>query len=259
MNPPPAPSDPAAIPPPVLPPAARRPTRRVMALVAVAAAVLVVAAAVVAAGRGGRSPGAVSVTARLVNTVDLQVAPGQLTIVSAPVSQVRLTGDLRWTGHIPLAAMRVDHVARILHLSYRCAAASPCTENFRLVIPPRTAVILHQPSGHVIMAGLAGPLRITARSVNVSGTGLRCPSLAAAITSGHLSATFEAAPRRVSLTLISAQATLRLPASVGYAISSQVTSGYVHVGIPQASSAPRTVTDRIVSGELELLPVAGTR
>ena len=78
--------------------------------------------------------------------------------------------------------------------------------------------------------------------------------MSADITSGHLSATFDLAPRHVSLTLISAQATLRLPAGTAYAVSSRVTSGYVRVGVPQDSGAPRTVTDRIVSGELELLP-----
>jgi hypothetical protein len=32
-----------------------------------------------------------------------------------------------------------------------------------------------------------------------------------------------------------------------------VTSGYLHAGIPQASTAKRTITARIDSGELELL------
>jgi hypothetical protein len=234
------------------PPGPRRPPRRAVAVAVVALAVVAVVA-LVAAARGG-SPGAVSVTAGSVSTVDLQGAPGQVTIVGAPTDHVTLTGHLQWTGHAPVAATRFDHVGHVLHLSYRCALASPCTERFLLVVPPRTAVILRQPSGHVIVGGLAGPLRIIARSVEVSATRLRCPSLAAAITSGHLSATFAAPPRRVSLTLTSAQATLRLPTSVDYAVSTSVTSGYAHVGIPQASNAARTVTARIASGELELLP-----
>ena len=108
-------------------------------------------------------------------------------------------------------------------------------------------------AGHVVISGLAGPLQITASSVDVSATGLRCPSLAAAITSGHLGATFAAAPRRVSVTLRSAQATIWLPGGTGYAVSGQVTAGYLHAGIPQNGSSPRSVTARIVSGELDLL------
>ena len=73
------------------------------------------------------------------------------------------------------------------------------------------------------------------------------------ITSGHMSAAFETAPRNVSVTLTSAQATVRMPGSVSYAISSQVTSGYVQVAVPQSAAAARTVMARIDSGELELL------
>jgi hypothetical protein len=89
--------------------------------------------------------------------------------------------------------------------------------------------------------------------VDISATGLRSPSLRAAITSGHLSATFAAAPRHIAIALISAQATLRLPPAAGYAIRAQVTAGYMHTGIPQNDSAARTIAVRIDSGELELL------
>jgi hypothetical protein len=89
--------------------------------------------------------------------------------------------------------------------------------------------------------------------VDVSAAGLRSPSLTANITSGHLSAAFASPPRRVNVTLISAQATLHLPARATYRLSQQVTSGYVHAGVPQASDSPRTIAVRIDSGELELL------
>ena len=56
------------------------------------------------------------------------------------------------------------------------------------------------------------------------------------------------------MTLISAQATLRLPANADYAVRRDVTAGYVHVGIPQYAGASRTISARIDSGELELLP-----
>ena len=141
----------------------------------------------------------------------------------------------------------------VLHLGYRCAAHSPCTGRLRLVVPQHCGIVLRQPSGHVIATGLAGPLRISARSVDISATGLRSPSLAASITSGHLSAWFVSPPGRVGLALVSAQATVHLPATVPYRVSQQVTSGYVHAGIPQASNADRTITARINSGELELL------
>ncbi len=66
---------------------------------------------------------------------------------------------------------------------------------------------------------------------------------------------FVRAPRRVSLALTSAQATVRLPGvSPGYQVSQQVASGYVHVGVGQATSSPYQVQAQVTSGELELLP-----
>jgi hypothetical protein len=239
----------------------RAPRRTTVVLVA--AALLVVALIVVVATQssGGTGPGpvagtrSVAVTAGRVGTVDLEGVPGQLTITASDTGQVRLTGQLHWSGHAPAASVRTDTAARALHLDYVCADSSPCTEDYRLSVPAHTTVALSQPSGHVIISGLSAPLRISAGSVDVSATSLRSPTLTAAITSGHLAAAFAAAPRRVSLALTSAQATVHLPAvTPGYQLSQQVTSGYVHAGVPQAASSPHQVSVRISSGELELLP-----
>jgi hypothetical protein len=229
------------------------------AVVAVAvAAVLVAAAASGGAPRGSHGDSgtsrAVSITSAQVTTVELLGVPGQLTGVGAATSQVSLTGPLHWTGQAPRVVTRLDRATGTLLLAYQCAPASPCTQNYRLVVPWRTAIQIRQPSGHIVLAGLAGPVRISAASADISASGLRSPSLAATITSGHLSATFAAPPQRISLTLRSAQATIHVPASTRYAVSSQVTSGYIHTGIPQGSQAGHTIHAVITSGELELLP-----
>jgi hypothetical protein len=239
------------------PGARRQPWRSPAVVVGLVALVAVTAAAAASAasargshGTGGTST--VSVTAGSVRTVELQAVPGQLTIVGSATGRVTLTGQLDWRGHAPAATNRLVS-GHLLRLLYRCATASPCTANWRLVVPRHTAVVLSQPSGHVVVSGLAGPLRITAASVDVSATRLSSPSLQAIITSGHLAATFDAPPQQVSVTLISAQATLSLPGSVAYALSDQVTSGYVDVGIPVTGGTEHTVTARVLSGELDLL------
>jgi hypothetical protein len=206
-----------------------------------------------AAGQGGTTR-AVQVTASRVGSIELHGVPGQLTIVGAGAGQVTLTGQLHGTGGAPAIETRLERAAGVLMVSIRCATAVPCTENLRLVVPGTTSAVVWQPGGRILVTGLAGPLRITASSVDISASGLRSPVLAAVITNGHLSAAFTAPPRQVSITLASAQATLRLSASVAYRVTQQVTSGYIRVGIPQADSATRTVTARIDSGELELLP-----
>jgi hypothetical protein len=206
-----------------------------------------------AAGQGGATR-AVQVTAGRVGTIDLHGVPGQLTIVGTGSGQVTLTGELHGTGGAPAIETRLERATGVLVVSIRCASAAPCTENLRLAVPGTTGAGVWQPGGRVLVTGLAGPLRITASNVDISAGGLRSPVLTAVISNGHLSAAFTAPPRRVSITLASAQAALRLPAGVAYRVTQQVTSGYIRVGIPQADRATRTVTARIDSGELELLP-----
>ncbi len=226
----------------------------VVGVVAVVVLTLVLAAAARDRGHGDSATRTVSVAADSVRAVYLQGAPGQLSIDAVRTSRVTLSGQLHWTaGRSAVIVTRPRLAGGVLHLAYRCAAHSPCTQRLRLVVPQHCGIVLREPSGHVIMSGVAGPLWIRARGVDVSAAGLRSPSLAASITSGHLSAVFASPPRRVSITLISAQATLHLPAGAAYRLSQQVTSGYVHAGIRQASAAGRTITARIDSGELELL------
>ena len=187
------------------------------------------------------------------SVVNLQGVPGHLVIDGTGIGAVRLTGQVRGTGTVPVAATRLDRPAGVLVVSIRCAPASQCTQNLRLVVPADTGIVVQQPGGQVTVAGLAGSLRLTGAHVNIGASGLRTPTLTAAITDGHLSAAFTLAPEQVSITLTSAQAALRLPGRAAYRISQQVVSGYIHATIPQESSSTRTVTARLRSSELELL------
>ena len=165
-----------------------------------------------------------------------------------------LTGQLTGEGSVPAVETRFDRAARTLVLSVRCASGTRCTQSLRLAAPADAVTAVRQPGGRVVVTGLAGPLRITAANVDISASGLRSAGLDAVITSGHLSATFAAPPRRIGITLARAQATIRLPAITAYRVTQEVTSGFVKVAIPEAVSATRTVTVRIDFGELELAP-----
>ena len=245
------------------PPRRRRRARRIGLPLTMAVACAAVATVVLAvgdpgamgmpAGHGGTTR-SVQVTASRVGTIDFQGVPGQLIIAGTSSGQVTLTGQLHGDGGAPTVGTRFDRAAGVLVVSVQCAPATQCTQDLRLAVPAGTGAAVRQPRGRVVITGLAGPLRITAANVDISASGLRSTDLAAVITNGHLSATFAAPPRQVSITLASAQATLRLPDRAAYRVTQQVTSGYVRVAVPQASGAPRTVTARIDSGELELLP-----
>jgi hypothetical protein len=228
-------------------------------LAAVAATVVVVSSAaadgrppLVTTGGGSRS---VALTSGPVRTVELIGLAGKLTVTGTAGDRAELAGPVQWNGPAaPQITSRFDRLTGTLKLTSSCAAGSPCTAAWRLTVPRRASLVLFQPSGQVTLAGLAGPVRIGAASVDISATGLRSPSLVAYIASGHLAADFAAPPGRLAVTLASAQATIRLPDSVRYAVTSNVTSGYLQNGIPTSAAAARTVSVRISSGELALLP-----
>jgi hypothetical protein len=220
----------------------------------------VLVAVLVAKSRPAPGSVAVSVSAASVSTVVFDGPPGQLSITGEPgnaahANQVSLTGQVHWApGHRAAVALGPHQSGHMLRLGYRCAAGSPCTGHLRLTLPEHTALVLNQPSGHVVLYRLAGRVRINARSVDVSASALRSPALTAVITSGHLSASFASPPRQLAVTLLSAQATVYLPSGSAYRLSQQVTSGYLHAGVPQSPSASRTISARVTSGELDLEP-----
>jgi hypothetical protein len=219
----------------------------------------VLVAVLVAKSRPAPGSVAVSVSAASVSTVVFNGPPGQLSISGEPgnaasAKQVTLTGQVHWVpGHRAAVAIGPRQSGHVLRLGYRCAAGSPCTGHLRLTLPERTALVLDQPSGHVVMYRLAGRLRINARSVDISASALRSPVLTAAITSGHLSAAFLSPPRQLGVTLLSAQATVLLPRGAVYRVSQQVSGGYLAAGVAQSPTASRTITARITSGELALV------
>jgi Toastrack DUF4097 len=232
--------------------------------VAVAATAALVIAGVAAgwlsaALRPGPPARGISVVADSVRSITLLAPPGRLVITGEPANhlaapgRITLAGTLNWSGHRAAIAAPPRQSGHHLRLAYRCAAGSPCSGDLRLTVPEGTAIDVDQPSGQMTLTALAGPLRITAHSVDITAARLRCPDLDATITSGHISASFDTAPRRLAVSLVSAQGTVRLPAGGVYRLSQQVTAGYLQAAIRQAPGAARTITARIDSGSLELI------
>jgi hypothetical protein len=196
---------------------------------------------------------AVLFTASRVASVDFRGVPGQLVIAGTGSGQVTLSGQVRANG-TPSVETRLDRATGALTVSVRCPSAIACTQDLRLAVPGNASTTVRQPGGRVVATGLAGPLEVTAVNAEVSISGLRSPSLTAAITNGRLSGDFSVPPRQVAVSLTSAQATIRLPARTAYRVTGKFTSGFMKVTVPQASDATHTVTVHVKSSELELLP-----
>lgn len=145
------------------------------ALAVAGAIAIAVLAAVLVAVKDGQAAGntrMVSVSVARPAVLEVQDVPGQLTVVGTRTGGVTMTGQLHWTGRHPAVVSAPSLTGHTLRLAYRCAAGSPCTGDLRLVVPGSTTVVLRQPSGHVVVSGLAGPLRITATGVDISASRL---------------------------------------------------------------------------------------
>jgi len=195
----------------------------------------------------------VSVTETGVDAVDFDGVGGTLTVAAAR-GPVRLTGTLNWTGPPPRTSVTRDHTGRGLHLSYRCAPASPCTEDYRLTVPAGTALTVRQPSGQLTLSGLRGRLSITAASADVVARHLDAAHLRASITAGRLDASFDSPPESVQIELTRADGTVRIPGPARYRVSQQVSGGSADVRVPRSSSAARTIVATLHDGQLALLP-----
>jgi hypothetical protein len=202
----------------------------------------------------GPGPGTVSVSRTVTGPVYLHAPPGVLVVTAAPAGPVVLTGQLHWPSGTAAAHVTATRSGGALRLSYRCPAGQRCTASLRLRVPPRTPLVLDQSSGHLVLDGLTGPVSLTGMNVSVLGTGLRSATFAAAITSGQLTAGFTAPPSRLQLTLASAQATLRLPATVRYAVIAQAGDGSVSIGVPRSAGSAHRIYAQLGSAELRLAP-----
>jgi hypothetical protein len=196
---------------------------------------------------------AVSVTEAGVDAVEFDGVGGTLTVTAAP-GPVRLTGTLNWTGPPPRTSVTRDRTGRGLHLFYRCAPGSPCTEDYQLTVPAGSTLTVRQPSGQLTLSGLSGRLSIIAASADVVARHLAAAHLRASVTAGQLDASFDSAPQSVQLELTRANGTVRVPGTARYRVSQQVSGGSADIRVPRSGSAARTIVATLHDSQLALLP-----
>ena len=79
-------------------------------------------------------------------------------------------------------------------------------------------------------------------------------TLRAVINGGQLTADFVRPPRSVRVQLIRADGTVRVPGTVRYRVSQQVSGGSADVRVPRSGSSGRTIVATVRDSQLALLP-----
>ena len=191
-----------------------------------------------------------------VSTVELDGINGSLTVGVGNSAQISVTAQPAEGHGAPTLALRLNAATHVLALTCSdsnggTAAACPAS-TYAVLVPAHVGVTLHEVSGQAVLTGLSGSVSITAASADTSAQGLRTTDFSAAITSGTLNASFATPPAHVSVSVISAQASLQFPADASYDVRRKSVSADIQVDIPQSSASVHTVQVSATSGEINL-------
>lgn len=229
-------------------------------MIGVVVVVLMVVAVAWRSATDHPAPAAVSLSrgAAGVQSVDLDGFNGRVTVGVGDGSHI--TADAQPVdGHAaPNLAFRMDSSTG--HLALTCSSPGvapgtiPCpATTYNVLVPPHVAVSLHEDSGQAMLVGLSGPVTITASSADTVARALRTDDFTASMTSGTLDATFASAPARIAVTVVSAQASLRLPGATAYDVQQKAVSADIQVHVPQSATSTHIIQATATSGEISLV------
>jgi hypothetical protein len=207
---------------------------------------------------------------------DLQVqvnSGGTVTIKAGPPGQVTLSSTLTWLVRKP--AVTQSWQGKIFRVGATCPKFDPfedCQASVTVSVPAGTAVQGQAGGGSLTVVGMSGPLHLTATSGlllarDVSGpvwataqsgsvvarTGLRSPSLRAAVSSGQISLIFSTRPRSTAISVGSGSAAITVPSGSRYRVISSDGPGSLYLA--PGLSDPRSnllLTAVVDSGEARI-------
>jgi hypothetical protein len=199
-------------------------------------------------------------------------APGQsVTVIRSRAGQVRVTSTLSWL----LGSPTVSHAwhGETLRISASCPSVDlfeDCQVGLVIQVPADVTVRVAVGSGSATVAGLTGPVHLTASSgsihlTEVSGpiwatatsgsidatSGLTASHVTAAVGSGLLMLGFAKSPEALALDVGSGSARVTVPRGARYRVSAERGSGSLQVAIGLAdNSAARVIAATVGSGLL---------
>ena len=215
----------------------------------------------------------VTVFQRSVDEVEVD-APGQsVTIVRGRPGQVRVVSSMSWLLGRP--TFRHAWYGRTLQVTAGCATFNvfeDCQASLLIRVPANVTVRVAVGSGSAAVAGLTGPVHLTATSgsirlTDVSGpvwamattgsivatNGLTSRQVDAGVGSGSLALDFAAAPAAVALDVGSGSGRVTVPPGARYRISGERASGVLQIGSGLIDSrAARVITATVGSGHLAI-------
>ncbi|WP_131740030.1 hypothetical protein [Actinomadura roseirufa] len=200
-------------------------------------------------------------------------------ITGADVRKVTVKERLDFTEHRrPLSQHGVS--GGELSLSYRCpdrfiVGTRSCGVSYRIQVPRGTAVDVATRAGTVRISGLTaavttevgagttrltdvrGPLRLSAGTGAITGTGLRCASgdeVRVRARVGDVELSFAVPPGVVDTAAGSGTTRIRVPSGLPYAVRADADMGSERIGVRHDPAAPHRIHARSTTGDIAILP-----
>lgn len=192
-----------------------------------------------------------------VSALDVTGHTGDIEVVGADVSTVKVTESLRFTKNAR-PTVRHQVVDGTLQASYDCPnnislRAHTCEVDYRITAPRAVAARLRTDTGGITLNGLAGAVTARTNTGSISGTALR-PGASARIgartDTGSVRLTLATAPAEVTADANTGQIRITVPASQKYAVSADTSTGQKRISVPTSSNSPHTIQAKTDTGDV---------
>ncbi len=165
---------------------------------------------------------------------------GNVTVTGGSGSTATVTEHSTYSSKPPVTMRTVS--GGTLSVGYACPTELVCTVSYDIQVPRAAAVQVTADAGKIVLSALAG--RLTAKAVAglITATGLTGASVSLTTDVGAITADFAAAPASIRAVTRVGAITLRVPTTGTYTVNANASVGRATVRIPQAPSAPHTIT-----------------
>jgi hypothetical protein len=204
----------------------------------------------------------------------IEVGSGSVLLTSGGGKSLRGQRTVRRGWREPHIVERTEGSRALVEASCPGFLGGRCRIDYEIAVPDGLAVELSASSGDVDVRGLTtsglttsvssgrttlvdvrGPVEIVSSSGEVSATGLRGGAVSADVSSGDTELSFSDAPDDVTVSAESGDVTVQLPADGNpYSVRAESSSGRAQVDVPTDSSSTRSVSVRVSSGDVDVVP-----
>jgi hypothetical protein len=187
-----------------------------------------------------------------VSTLVVTTHIGNVTVSGSAGSGVSVTEQLAYSNSQPTLTHSVS--GGTLTVGYNCPFQVVCGVAYVITVPRTVNVQVSTGTGAVRLSGLGGSVSVKADAGFIDATSMSSAVASFSTDAGGIDASFTAAPTTLSAGTKAGGVTLHVPGTVTYQVNAHTYIGKTTISVPQATSAPRTITASSDIGAVSVSP-----